>query len=510
MALLARFVRLPHLQPCLRTMTSRTSAVAVPPSSRKRKVLTEGSGVNSCMAAVEYAVRGELVLRAEALARQLPTVDLPFDKIVYCNIGNPQSVGQHPVTFVRQVLAAVACPALVEPGAKEVFPSDVVQRVREVLAASHGIGAYSESQGLSLVRKRVARAIEARDEGVPADPDSIYLTNGASEAAKIFLSMLVRDRHDGVLIPIPQYPLYSATMTAFGGTQVGYYLDEDKGWSLSMDELEDRLADARANGITVRGIVIINPGNPTGQVLSRRNMEEIVAFCDREKLVILADEVYQKNVYIPDKPFISFKRVLHEMKSDVELASFHSVSKGVLGECGLRGGYMEVVNMEKYAQELIYKVISVSLCSNVIGQVAIDLMMTPPQPGDPSFELYNKEVTAIYESLRRKAIAMSDGLNTFDGVTCNASEGAMYLFPKITIPPAAIKKAADRGLTSADVLYCIEMLEATGICVVPGSGFHQKNGTYHFRTTFLPPEDEIADVITSMRRFHEQFMEQYS
>lgn len=508
MALLARLARLPPLHHHrLRVMTSRTSFAAPPAASRK--VLSEGAGVNRSMAAIEYAVRGELVLRAEALAKQLPSVDLPFDKIVYCNIGNPQSVGQSPITFVRQVLAGVTCPALVQPE-QGVFPGDVVKRVRDVLAASHGIGAYSESPGIGLVRDRVAKALQVRDEGVPANSENIFLTNGASEAVKTLLSMLVRDRNDGVLIPIPQYPLYSAAMTAFGGEQVGYYLDEENGWSLNMVELEDRLADARAKGVTVRAIVIINPGNPTGQVLSRRNMDDVVAFCEREKLVILADEVYQKNVYIPEKPFISFKRVVHEMGADIELASFHSVSKGVMGECGLRGGYMEIVNMDSYVQELIYKVLSVSLCSNIIGQVAIDLMMTPPQPGDPSYELYDKEVTEIYGALRRKAIAMSDGLNTFEGVTCNRSEGAMYLFPKITIPPAAVKEAAVRGMASADVLYCIEMLDATGICVVPGSGFLQKDGTYHFRTTFLPPEDEIKNVITKMRRFHEQFMAKYS
>lgn len=489
-----------------RAFATRTSAV--PANDPSRKVLAEGAGVNKAVAAIEYAVRGELVLRAEALAKRLPTVDLPFEKIVYCNIGNPQSVGQSPITFVRQVLAGITCPSLMDNDG--LFPNDVVERVRAVLRASHGIGAYSESQGIGLIRERVASAIKKRDGGVPTNPDNIFLTNGASEAVKTILSMLVRDENDGVLIPIPQYPLYSAAMTSFGGQQVGYHLDEDKGWSLSIDELEKRLAEARGKGISVRGLVVINPGNPTGQVLSRENIEDVVAFCENENLVIMADEVYQKNVYTPEKPFVSFKKVVREMGADLELASFHSISKGVMGECGLRGGYMEIVNMDKYVQELIYKVLSVSLCSNIIGQVAIDLMMTPPQPGDPSYELYNKEVTDIYGALRNKAIAMSDGLNTLEGVTCNPSEGAMYLFPRITLPPAAIKEAAARGMASADVLYCIEMLEATGICVVPGSGFLQQEGTYHFRTTFLPPEDDIKGVIASMRRFHDRFMSKYS
>lgn len=474
-------------------------------------VLTEGGGVNPTLARMEYAVRGELVLRAEALSRRLAKEgkesDLPFSRITYCNIGNPQSVGQKPITFVRQALAAVVCPNLLDSKA---FPSDVIDRVTDVLSDSHGVGAYTESKGLSGVRQRVAQALKERDGGIDCNPDHLFLTNGASEAVKTLLSLLVRKSNDGVMIPIPQYPLYSATMTALNGKQVGYYLDEDNAWGLDINELEQRLIEAREEGVCVRAIVIINPGNPTGQVLTRANMEDVVNFCESEGLLILADEVYQENVYVDKKPFVSFKKVITDMRSKVELASFHSVSKGMMGECGLRGGFVEVVNMEKYTTELIYKVLSVSLCANVVGQLAVDLMMTPPTRGDPSFELYDAETTAVYESLKRKSITLSDALNSFEGVTCNRSEGAMYLFPRITIPDAAIAEAQKRGLASADVLYCMEMLDATGICVVPGSGFGQKEGTYHFRTTFLPPEDQIGDVVSQMRSFHEHFLRKYS
>lgn len=491
-----------------------SSRVDLANHASSRKVLTQDSGVNNNLARMEYAVRGELVLRAEALAKRLPVTPehpfQPFDRIIYCNIGNPQSVGQSPITFVRQALAGAVCPHLVLQDGERVFPDDVALRVREVLDASHGVGAYTESKGLSIVRERVAKAIEKRDGGIACDPETIFLTNGASEAVKTVLSLLIRGPKDGVLIPIPQYPLYSASMTALDGAQVGYYLDEESGWSLSIEELERRLADAQNEGIEVRAIVVINPGNPTGQVLSRANMEDVVRLCERENLVVLADEVYQENVYVEEKPFVSFKHVVSELGANVELVSCHSVSKGVMGECGLRGGYMEVVNMEKYATELIYKVLSVSLCSNVVGQLAIDLMMTPPKPGEPSYELYNKETTEIYESLRRKAMTLSKGLNSLEGVSCNSSEGSMYLFPKISIPNAAVLKAKGLGLACADVLYCTELLEATGICVVPGSGFGQKEGTFHFRTTFLPAEDQISDVLDKMRNFHAQFIQKYS
>lgn len=474
------------------------------------KVLSVPDGINKSIQQMEYAVRGALVQRADRLANQLrdpvTAPNLPFSRIVYCNIGNPQSVGQPPVTFVRQVLSAFVSPHLLDTYD---FPSDVVTRVRALLDVSHGSGAYTESPGIQFIRNRVANAITQRD-GFESLSDNIFLTNGASEAVKTMMHLLVRAPNDGILIPIPQYPLYSATMTLLGGAQVSYYLDEDNGWALDLQELQMRIDSARNQGICVRALVVINPGNPTGQVLSRENMERIVSFCHENKLVILADEVYQSNVYVDDKPFLSFKKIVTEMNSSVELASFHSVSKGVLGECGMRGGYVELCNMADDVRDLTYKSLSVSLCSNVLGQVALDIMMNPPEAGDPSYDLYKEEVTRIFESLRRKSVKLSEAFNSFQGVTCNRSEGAMYLFPRITLPENAILEAQSRNMASADVLYCFELLESTGICVVPGSGFGQQKGTLHFRTTFLPPENQIDDVVEQMREFHHNFLKKYS
>ena len=243
-------------------------------------------------------------------------------------------------------------------------------------------------------------------------------------------------------------------------------------------------------------------------MLSRSNLEDIVRFCERERLVILADEVYQSNVY-GDKPFVSFKKVVAELESPVELASFHSISKGLMGECGIRGGYMETMNMQPDVEALVYKAISVSLCSNVMGQVAVDLMMNPPLEGDESFELYEHEAMNVYNGLKRKAQMLADALNTLEGVTCNPSEGAMYLLPQIRLPEKAVREAERQGLGCVDQMYCLEMLEATGICVVPGSGFGQKDGTLHFRMTFLPPEEEIAKSVERIRTFHNDFLRKY-
>lgn len=489
----------------LQTLT--TFATPQQQTSKYVKVLHRPSGFNEAVQSMQYAVRGQLVLRAQELSRQLEAGSkLPFSSVIYCNIGNPQSVGQPPITFIRQCVAAVTCPSLLDTSA---LPSDVVSRAREFLRDSHGVGAYSESKGVYSIRKRIAEAIARRD-GYPSNPDTVYLSNGASEAVKALLQITIRNSQDGVMTPIPQYPLYSASLTALSGRQVGYYLDEQNDWSLNIDELQRSLHKARKEGTQVRSIVVINPGNPTGQVLSRENMEDIVRFCERENLVLMADEVYQKNIYTKEKPFISFKKVVRDLNSPVELASFHSISKGVMGECGLRGGYVELVNTERDVEELLYKVMSVSLCSNLIGQFAIDLMMTPPKEGEPSYELYKRETDGIFNDLKNKAVMLCDALNTLEGVSCNKSEGAMYLFPRITLPEKTTVEAKKRGYACADVLYCMELLNATGICVVPGSGFGQKEGTLHFRTTFLPPKEAIDDVMKRLRKFHERFLLSYS
>ena len=120
-----------------------------------------------------------------------------------------------------------------------------------------------------------------------------------------------------------------------------------------------------------RAIVVINPGNPTGQVISRQNIESIIMLCHTHGILIIADEVYQNNIYSKDRKFISFRQVLAEMgppyNTEVELISYHSISKGLLGECGLRGGYMELHNLPKPAEDVFYKLKSIELCSNTVG-----------------------------------------------------------------------------------------------------------------------------------------------
>jgi len=193
------------------------------------------------------------------------------------------------------------------PKAAEIFKPDVLARAAELRKnIPSGTGAYSHSQGVRFIRDNIAGYIEKRD-GFPANPDDIYLTAGASTAIVRFMQMLIKEENEAVLIPIPQYPIYSATVTMLNGHQLGYEMDEEKGWGLDMDELRRVVREGREDGLKPKALVVINPGNPVGNCLSWDDLTELVKFCRAEKLVLLADEVYQENVY-SDRPFHSVKK----------------------------------------------------------------------------------------------------------------------------------------------------------------------------------------------------------
>lgn len=196
------------------------------------------------------------------------------------------------------------------------------------------------------------------------------------------------------------------------------------------------------------------------------------------------------------------------LKSPIELVSFHSISKGVVGECGRRGGYFEVTNMDQEVCAELYKLASIGLCPPVQGQLLVDMMVKPPQSGDESFSLYQQEVDAIYTSLKRRALKLAAAFNSMTGVSCQQAEGAMYLFPAVKLPPKAVEQA-QKLKKAPDAFYVMEMLKATGVVCVPGSGFGQKPGTFHFRATFLPPEHVFDEFIGRLSKFHEEFMRKY-
>ncbi|XP_055524080.1 alanine aminotransferase 1 [Wyeomyia smithii] len=469
--------------------------------------------INPAIKVMEYAVRGPLVIRAAAIEKELEQgAKKPFKEVIRANIGDCHAMGQQPITFIRQVLGLVSYPPLFNDKS---IPDDAKKRARDILDGCKGgsIGSYTDSTGIEIIRRHVAQYIQDRDGGIPADYNNIILSAGASGGIKVLMSLLrcpIDGKIPGVMIPIPQYPLYSATIAEFEMAQIGYYLDEDNKWALSITELKRALEEAKKT-CAPRVLCVINPGNPTGQVLSRENIEEIIKFAHSEKLVLFADEVYQDNIYEKGSKFHSFKKVLMEMGApynQMELCSFMSCSKCYMGECGIRGGYAEVVNMCPDVKAMLLKCLSAQLCPTTIGQACMDVVVNPPKKGEPSYDLFMKEKNGVLESLKDRAKMVADTFNSIEGFSCNPVQGAMYAFPQIRLPPKAIEAAKKAG-QAPDVFYAFQLLENTGICIVPGSGFGQRPGTFHFRTTILPQPAKLKEMLDIFKSYHEKFLQQY-
>jgi len=472
------------------------------------------SNMNPCVKKMEYAVRGPLVIRATAIEKELQAgVKKPFTSVIKANIGDAHAMGNKPITFIRQVLALVTYPPLLE---SPEFPEDVKDRARAILGGCKGkdCGSYSDSPGIEIIRRHVATYISSRDGGIPSVWSNVVLCAGASEGIRAVMKLMrfaPEGKRPGIMIPTPQYPLYSASLAEYDMEQIGYYLDESRNWAMEVAELERSVAEARKT-CEVRAIVVINPGNPTGQVLTRENIENIIKFSHKERLFIFADEVYQHNIYAEGSAFHSFKKVMFEMGAPydkMELASFMSCSKGYMGECGIRGGYAELVNFDPEVMAMLQKSISAKLCPTVIGQACMDCVVNPPTPGEPSYNDWKRETDAGMASLAKRAKIVATTLNSIPSITCNEVQGAMYAFPQVHLPEKALAAAKEAG-QSADVFWAFQLLEATGICIIPGSGFGQVPGTFHFRTTILPQEEMIAEMLGRLREFHEKFLKEYS
>ncbi|MBT3320989.1 MAG: aminotransferase class I/II-fold pyridoxal phosphate-dependent enzyme [Anaerolineae bacterium] len=467
--------------------------------------------VNQNILEMEYAVRGPIPQRAAKLKQA-------GKNVIFCNIGNPQALGQPPLTYHRQVISLIEEPAKIERERelKEIFEEspasnlryedfiseDILNLSEEILTKTGmGVGAYTESKGYFFVREAIANFIDKRDRFAPksnlqSNPESIFLTDGASDGAKRVLDLLIAKKTDGVMIPIPQYPLYSASIRMFGGVQVNYYPDEEKDWALNRATLEDAYSKATQKGVNIKAIVVINPGNPTGSILDARSVHEVIKFAQAHNIAIIADEVYQENLYGGE--FVSFAKALGEIKT-VPLFSLHSISKGFFGECGHRGGYLEVRNPPQISGEdldfidLLLKQASVSLCANSVGQIMTYLMVSPPKKEGKVQEKFIEEKEKVLANLYEKAIMVRKSFEEMDGLEAFGKTGAMYLFPRLNKLPTG----------TDDFDYCMALLEETGLCVVNGSGFGLKN---HLRIAFLPSKKDLEDVLPRWIRFHNNYV----
>ena len=492
--------------------------------------------INQNLIKAEYAVRGAIPMRAQQIKEEIKTTPEkhPFKDVVQLNIGNPLIFTKPPVPFLRSVISGTIWSdtlpnsSMLNPQAKDSgvvadpniklteYEKDIWKLVDEY-RNNVNTHQYTPAGGEMYIRRNVAQYMSKRD-GIQADPNSVVLTNGASVGIKIVMDVLVDGPQDGIMIPVPQYPLYSALVTLLDATQVSYYLNEDDNWSIGYNDLDKVANEARKKHVNNKAIVVINPGNPTGNVLKREKMEEIIRFAFENDLIILSDEVYQENIY-NDNHWFSFRKILLEMEPEIaentRLVSFHSLSKGIFGECGLRGGFMDFTNFDENAMRAIMKKQN-HFWPNLTGQIAVDFKSRyiarhlDSTLAASTLKTIDERYEKTFKSLQLRANQASIILNSMKNVTSNNIEGAMYAFPKLHLPGKFIKKAKQLKM-KPDVLYCMDLLENTGICVVPGSGFGQQKDTYHLRTTILPqPDEHFVKVFEQFKDYNDHIMEKYS
>uniref|UniRef100_A0A667YMF9 alanine transaminase n=1 Tax=Myripristis murdjan TaxID=586833 RepID=A0A667YMF9_9TELE len=387
----------------------------------------------------------------------LQGIQKPFKEVIDVSSADPHKTGMKPISFVRQVLAVCLYPELLH---NENLPRDVRLRAQTLLRACGGsVGLYSSTLfGLPHVHKSIAEFITRRDEGVPSSSQAIVISPGSHAIVVKLLFSGEGETPTGVLTPIPFPHTLPMVLDDAGVTLVPHHLREDKVWAVDLEELH------RA--------VKTYPGNPTGHVQDRSSIEEVIRFAATEGLLLLVDEVYQDSVFQQGREFISYKKVLFEMGQEyseiVELISIHSLSNGIIGECGLRGAYLEVINMDP-AVMVFLKSLQIGSPA-VLGQLAMEIMINPPKHEDPSYETYAQS-SHMAQILSGPASVFS----VITGMSCQPEWG--YLFQ---INCCSLYFCQTLGV-EADMLYCQWLLEEEGICVGAGSENGQVDKNYHLR-----------------------------
>ncbi|XP_030076209.1 alanine aminotransferase 2 isoform X2 [Microcaecilia unicolor] len=429
-----------------------------------------------------------------------------------CHIGDLYGMGQKPITFVQQVAAICAYPELLQSAS---MPEDSKRKAQSILQGleGFGIGGYNLSYISYSIPEKVAKFIERRDGGIPSNPRNIVTYHGATLCIRSVMGLVATNEplKTGVLVPVPHYPVYTNALVLADVVKVPYQLDEGNDWVLDVQELRRALQEGREHCIP-KVLCIINPGNPTGQVQSRKCIEDVIRFAAEESLLLFADEVLQDLVFGAGHDFHSFKKVLFEMgpkySSRVQLISCFSISQGFIGEYGLSAGCIEYVNIDPLVMDCTTNTITPGH-PTVLGHIAMDILMAPPLPGDPSYHSFMEEKQRTIESLAENARLMEEIFCQVPGIYCSPIRGSMYAFPRIDIPEKAVKQAQEEGM-EPDVFFCYKLLEETGVILAAGSAFGQAEGTYHFRLTFLPPKKKLKTILQSIKDFQKKFLEEYS
>ncbi|KAL2089380.1 hypothetical protein ACEWY4_014068 [Coilia grayii] len=450
----------------------------------------------------------ELQKQADHIRQQLAMGETkPYTEVVDASSADAHRTGMPALTFMRQVLAACLYPDLLQD---DTLPVDVRQRAERMLGQCDGrsVGAYSESCGYEHVQVSVAKFISRRDGGLASGP--VFITSGFQRGLMVILKLLVwgsGQSQPAVLIPEPHPHTLPRLLNILGLAALPYRLQERRGWVLEKEELQ-RAIQASRGRCNPRAIYISNPGNPTGHVQDRNTIQEVIQFAAEENLLLLVDEVYQDCVFGPDCEFLSCKRALFEMgplySGCVKMVSFNSLSNGTMGECGLRVGYMEVVNFDDAVLPFVETLLTGDISPPVIGQVGLDVMAEPPCPGEPSYSRYIQELLSCERTLRENVDKGRSFLNLLPGFNCPPVVGGVYLYTHLTLPQVV-------GVY-AGPLYCGRLLEEEGVCVGLSECMcddHSATGScWYIRISILMPPHKLDDLLRRLGSFHLRFLHQ--
>ncbi|XP_077964210.1 alanine aminotransferase 2-like [Gasterosteus aculeatus] len=432
----------------------------------------------------------------------------PFKEVIDVSAGDPHRAGFKPVTFVRQVLAVCLLPRLLE---EESLPLDVRRRAQRLLEACEG-GSVGEAQRVTLIV--INNQLRLPKKGRRKNNDANHLPQGcrgkvkpATCCVKVFVKLLAGGEEEtraGVLVPVPGPHTLPALLDQARVTLAPYRLAEARRWAVDLDELHRALRSARER-CRPRAVYISNPGNPTGHVQDWESIEEVIRFAAAERLLLLVDEVHQDSVYGPGREFISYKRVLFEMGGEysdtVELVSFHSLASAHMGEDGLRAGYMELVNVDPEVMRFVDTMLCTDISTPVTGQLALDLMVDPPRPGELSFDTYRQEILLTRAVLSQNAQRAQEFLNDLPGMSCQPAMGGIYLYPRLHLPPEITEKAEMLKVQAED-LYCQMLLEETGVFLGAGCQYGETAANYHLRLCVLVLPDTLEEVLARLASFH--------
>ncbi len=388
-----------------------------------------------------YDIRGPVLREARRLEEE-------GHKILKLNIGNPSPFGFD-------------------------APDEIVQDMIHNVPESQG---YSDSKGLYSGRKAVMQYCQEKNIA-NVGIDDIYLGNGVSEMIVMAMQALLNNG-DEILIPAPDYPLWTASVSLSGGRPVHYLCDEQSDWYPDIADLEKKITDR------TRGIVIINPNNPTGSLYPQDILESIIELARKHELIIFSDEIYDKIIY-DDAEHISTA----SLADDVLFITFNGLSKAYR-VAGFRSGWMIISGAKLKANDYIEGIellASMRLCSNVPGQHAIQTALG-------GYQSINDLVAPGGRLCRQRDLAY-ELLTDIPGISCVKPKGAMYLFARVD--PKVCKISDDEKMV-------LDLLVQEKILIVQGSAFNWPNSD-HFRIVFLPREDELEYAISRIRHFFTEY-----